>query len=69
MAKNAGKLLLLLLIGSLSMAFASAIASRVVAESGLSTFNSITSFIMSVTLFLIGGLLWVVVSAGIRHRD
>lgn len=69
MAKNAGKLLLLLFLGALSMTFASTIAGRVGAESGLSGFNSVTSFVVSVTLFLIGGLLWIVVSAGVRHRD
>jgi len=69
LAKNAGKLLLLLFIGALSMAFASTIAGRVGAESGLSSFNTVTSFIVSITLFLVGGLLWIVVAAGMRHHD
>ncbi|MBI4894178.1 MAG: hypothetical protein HY833_00365 [Candidatus Aenigmarchaeota archaeon] len=68
MAKNAGKLLLLLFLGALSMTIGSIVAGDARADSALSGTNFFMSAVVSVTLFLIGGVLWIVVAAGMKHH-
>lgn len=68
MAKNAGKLLLLLFLGALSMTIAAIVAGDARSDSALSGTNFFMSAVVSLTLFLIGGVLWMVVSAGMKHH-
>jgi len=69
LAKNAGKLLLMLFLGSLSMTLGSVVAGDARSDFALSGTNFIMSIVVAATLFLIGGVLWVVVAAGVKHHS
>jgi hypothetical protein len=68
LAKNAGKLLLLLFLGALSMTIGAVVAGDARSDSSLSGSNFLMSLVVSVTLFLVGGVLWMVVAAGMKHH-
>lgn len=50
------------------MTIGSIVAGDARADSALSGTNFFMSAVVSVTLFLIGGVLWIVVAAGMKHH-
>ena len=69
MAHKNSKLVLFMLIGSVAMSFAAMIAGNARFGASISPTTFFTSIIVSVLLFMVAGMFWVMVAAAIRRRD
>jgi len=58
----------MLFLGSLSMSIGAVVAGGATSDLALSGANFVMSVVVSTTLFLVGGILWVVVAAGVKHH-
>lgn len=69
MAHKGSKLVIFMLIGSLAMTFGAIVASNSRIGATISPTTFITSVFVSVVLFFIGGLFWVMVAVALRKGD
>ncbi len=69
MAHKSSKLVLFMLLGSLAMTFGAIVASNSRVGASISPTTFVTSVLVSVVLFFIGGLFWVMVAAAVRKSD